>query len=89
MPQSEYLLSSERLGFRLLEDSDFENLKKLDMDPEVRAQFPDGVLTPEQVKERISKNKASYLENGFGDFAAVELGTGEFAGRAGFEDSPS
>jgi len=84
MPQFEYLLSSERLGFRLPEDSDFDNLKKLDMNPEVRAQFPDGVLTPEQIKKRISENKAFYREHGFGDFAVIELKTGEFAGRAGF-----
>jgi len=54
MPQLDYLLSSERLGFRLPEDADFDNFKKLDMNPEVRAQFPDGVLTSEQIKKRIS-----------------------------------
>lgn len=84
MHQSEYFLTSERLGFRLLKDSDYADLKKLDTDPEVRAYFPDGILTPTQIKERISKNKASFQENGFADFAVIELETGEFAGRAGF-----
>ena len=84
MSKSEYLLSSERLGFRLLENADFENLKKLDMDPEVRAHFPDGVLTPEQIEHRAAKNKANYQKNGFADFGVVELKSGEFAGRAGF-----
>ena len=84
MPQSKYLLTSERLGFRLPEDADFVSLNKLDSDPEVRAQFPDGVLTPEQIKERISKNAASYRKHGFGDFAVILLETGDFAGRAGF-----
>jgi RimJ/RimL family protein N-acetyltransferase len=84
MPQSEYLLKSERLGFRLLKDTDFADLKKLDMDPEVRAHFPDGVSTPTQIKERISKNKASFQKYGFADFAVIELETGDFAGRAGF-----
>ena len=84
MPQSEYLLTSERLGFRLLKGSDFADLKKLDMDPEVRAHFPDGVLTSTQIKERISKNKAAFQENGFADFAVIELETVKFAGRAGF-----
>jgi RimJ/RimL family protein N-acetyltransferase len=84
MPQSEYLFSSKRLGFRPIEDSDFEMLKQLDMDPEVRAHFPEGILTPEQIKERISRNKESHQENGFGDFAVVDLDTGQFAGRAGF-----
>lgn len=84
MSKSEYLLSSERLGFRLLEDGDFENLKKLDMNPEVRAHFPDGVLTPDQIKHRAAKNKVNYQKNGFGDFGVIELKSGEFAGRAGF-----
>ena len=84
MPESEYVLTSERLGFRLFRDSDFADLKKLDMDPEVRAQFPDGILTPTQIKERMSQNKASFEENGFADFAVIELETGRFAGRAGF-----
>ena len=84
MPQSEYLFSSKRLGFRLIEDTDFDALKELDMDPEVRAHFPEGVLTPELIKERISRNKASFRDNGFGDFAVVDLENGQFTGRAGF-----
>ena len=84
MHQSEYLFSSERLGFRLMEDGDFDDLKKLDMDPEVRAHFPDGVMTPAQIKERISINKVSYQETGFACFTVIELETGDFAGRAGF-----
>jgi RimJ/RimL family protein N-acetyltransferase len=84
MPRSNYLFTSKRLGFRLIEDTDFNALKELDMDPEVRAQFPEGVLTSEQIKERISKNKLSFNENGFGDFATVDLESGQFVGRAGF-----
>ena len=84
MPEYEYLFSSARLGFRLIEDSDFEDLMKLDMDPEVRAHFPEGGLTPEQIKERISKNRACYRKHGFADFAVFDLRSGEFAGRAGF-----
>jgi hypothetical protein len=36
MPRSNYLFTSKRLGFRLIEDTDFDALKELDMDPEVR-----------------------------------------------------
>jgi len=54
------------------------------MDPAVRAHFPEGVLTPAQIKKRISKNKASFRPNGFGDFAVVDLENGQFTGRAGF-----
>jgi ribosomal-protein-alanine N-acetyltransferase len=84
MSQSEYLFSSKRLGFRLIEDTDFDMLKELDMDPTVRAHFPEGVLTPSQIKERITKNRASFRANGFGDFAVVKLKDGQFTGRAGF-----
>ena len=84
MSRSNYLFTSKRLGFRLIEDTDFNALKELDMDPEVRTQFPEGILTSEQIKERISKNKLSFKENGFGDFAAVDLESGQFVGRAGF-----
>ena len=57
---------------------------ELDMDPEVRAHFPEGVLTPELIKERISRNRASFQDNGFCDLAVVDLGNGQFTGRAGF-----
>lgn len=82
--QSGFLLTSERLGFRPFEDHDLDDLARLDTDPEVRAQFPEGVMTPEQVRERLSRTRASYLEHGFSDFAAIDLESGKFAGRAGF-----
>ncbi len=84
MPQFESIINSERLGFRPFEDSDFEHLKKLDMDPEVRAYFPNGIDTPEKIRERITRNRARYAENGFSDFAVIESETGQFVGRAGF-----
>jgi RimJ/RimL family protein N-acetyltransferase len=84
MTQSELIMQSERLGFRLLEKRDLEDLKRLDQDPEVRAFFPDGVLSAEQIKERILTSRASFAESGFSDFAVVERDTGQFAGRAGF-----
>ena len=84
MSESQYLLTTERLGFRLLDNSDLANLERLDGDPEVRAHFPGGVMTSEQICERIDKNRTCYEKNGFADFAVVELDTGQFAGRAGF-----
>ena len=83
MPPAEFVLSSDRLGFRPFEDTDFEDLKALDTNPEVRAHFPESVLTADQVSERISKNRTCYRENGFSDFAVIERQTGLFAGRAG------
>lgn len=84
MSDTNYVLTSGRLGFRVPDDTDFENLTKLDMDPDVRAHFPDGALTPKQIRERIRENMASFKKNGFADFVAIELNTNEFAGRAGF-----
>jgi ribosomal-protein-alanine N-acetyltransferase len=84
MSHHEFLFTSERLGIRLLDDGDFEDLKKLDMDPEVRAHFPDGVSTPVEIKEWISKSRTTYAEKGFAVFAVIELASGRFAGRAGF-----
>ena len=84
MSRSNFLFTSKRLGFRPIADTDFNALMELDTDPAVRAQFPEGILTPEQIKERISKNKLSFQKNGFGDFAAVDLETGQFVGRTGF-----
>jgi RimJ/RimL family protein N-acetyltransferase len=84
MTEARYVLTSERLGFRVFDDSDLEDLKRLDMDPEVRAQFPDGVLTASQIEKGIARSQASFRERGFADFAVFELSTGKFAGRAGF-----
>ena len=84
MSHNEFLFTSERLGIRLLDDGDFEDLKKLDMDPEVRAHFPDGVSTPVEIQEWVSKSRTTYAEKGFAVFAVIELASGRFAGRAGF-----
>ena len=84
MTQTEFLITSARLGFRILEEVDYESLEKLDMDPEVRAYFPDGESTPEEIRQRIVRSQANYLTRGYTEFAVVDLETGEFAGRAGF-----
>jgi len=84
MLKTDFTLMSRRIGFRMLEDSDLQNLVKLDMDPEVRAFFPDGVSTPELLREKIVRSQASFLEQGFGEFSMTELKTDRFIGRAGF-----
>jgi ribosomal-protein-alanine N-acetyltransferase len=84
MVQSDYLLTSERLGFRLFEDADFPDLQRLDMDPDVRAHFPDGIATSAQINARIERSRLSIQANGYAEFAVIELETGRFAGRAGF-----
>ena len=84
MTQTEFLITSARLGFRILEEADYESLEKLDTDPEVRAYFPDGESTPEEIRQRIARSQTNYQTRGYTEFAVVDLETGEFAGRAGF-----
>jgi RimJ/RimL family protein N-acetyltransferase len=84
MVEPDFRLKSNRIGFRPLEESDLQNLVRLDTDPEVRAFFPDGVSTPELLREKIARSRASFLENGFGEFSMTDLQTNRFIGRAGF-----
>ena len=84
MVEHDYTLKSSRIGFRMLEEDDFQNLVKLDMDPEVRAFFPGGVSTPEQLREKITRSCDSFLKDGYGEFSMTELKSNRFIGRAGF-----
>jgi len=84
MKECNYILTSKRIGFRMLEEHDFQNLVRLDMDAEVRAFFPEGVSTPQLLREKIIRSRDSFIENGFGEFSMTELKTNEFLGRAGF-----
>ncbi len=78
-----YTLESKRLSFRPIETNDLDHIYSLDSDPEVRSFFPSGILTKEQVLEKIHKNKTLFETHGFGDFILVSK-TNEFVGRAGF-----
>jgi len=86
MAAPKYMLKSERLGFRMLEQHDFQNLTKLDMDPEVRAFFPGGVSTPDLLQQKIVRSRSNFLEKGYGEFSIFELKTNAFLGRAGFAE---
>jgi ribosomal-protein-alanine N-acetyltransferase len=86
MYSKEFILESPRLGFRLMAITDFESLKTLDMDPEVRAHFPDGISSPGQTRERIERNRINFEEKGYCDFTVVHKDSGRFAGRSGFGD---
>lgn len=86
MAAPEYMLKSQRLGFRMLEQHDLQNLMKLDMNPEVRAFFPGGVSTPDLLQQKIVRSRTSFLEKGYGEFSIFELKTSAFLGRAGFAE---
>lgn len=84
--ETNYILKSKRIGFRMLEEHDLQDLVRLDMDPEVRAFFPDGVSTPKLLREKIIRSRANFHAKGFGEFSMTELQTHEFLGRAGFAE---
>ena len=86
MTDPEYTLMSKRLGFRMLDDHDLQNLMRLDMNLEVRAFFPEGVSTPMQLRAKIIKSRTSFLQKGLGEFSITDLKTNEFLGRAGFAE---
>ncbi len=81
---ADYSFTSQRLGYRPVRTSDFDDLLKLDSDPEVRAFFPNGTLNSKQLKEKIAKDIAYYQDKKFGILIAIELTTGEMVGRCGF-----
>lgn len=82
----DFILESPRLGFRLMRNADFENLLELDMDPEVRAYFPEGVSSSRQTLERIKRNRINFSERGYCDFSVIHKDLAQFAGRCGFSD---
>ena len=85
----DYVFTSERLGYRLLNESDFDDYFKLDSNPDVRAFFPSGTPDAEKIKSNIKRNIEFFKENGFGVLIAIELASGEFVGRCGFGIIPT
>lgn len=82
--KNKILLETERLYLRPLEANDFECLCLLDMDPEVRSFFPEGVLTAEQVQKELDRHILEWDTLGFGIFAIVDKQNDRFIGRSGF-----
>lgn len=83
--KSGFIFTSARLGYRLLNESDFDNYFKLDSNPKVREFFPSGkTLDADTVKKNMKTHINFFKKHGFGVFIAVELETGEFVGRCGF-----
>jgi len=81
---SSLCIHTARLHLRPLVQADFESLCALDTDPQVRAFFPEGVLTPTQVQQDLTRNLAGWQTLGFGVFAALHQETQSCIGRCGF-----
>lgn len=85
--KKEYILKSERLGFRNWTKSDLTELAKINADPEVMEYFPK-LLTEKETSEFIDRLIKHYDNNGYNYFATEILETGELIGFIGlaFQD---
>ena len=77
------ILETERLICRLMTWEDYNNHVLLDTSHEVRQFFPGGILSAEQVKQKMTANLERVETWGFGDFIVTNK-EGSFLGRAGF-----
>ncbi len=88
--ESNFLFTTEHLGIRALETSDYENYLALESNPEVKHFYPgQHHVDPKRVKKNIERNIYFYKKIGFGVFVMVELATGKFIGRCGFGPTES
>jgi ribosomal-protein-alanine N-acetyltransferase len=77
------ILETKRLICRAMNFEDYSDHVLLDTSPEVRRFFPGGILTSEQVKQKMIHNIQRVAMVGFGDFVVTNK-EGVFMGRAGF-----
>ena len=82
MNKSNYLFTSERLGFRNWKHEDLVEFSKLNSDEEVMEHFPN-TLSEKEVKELIKKLNNHFTKNGFTYYATELLATTEFIGMIG------
>ncbi len=81
---SDLRLETDRLYLRPLVQTDFLALCALDTNPKVRAFFPEGVLSPEQIQTELKLRLQSWESLGFGIFGVVLKESNVLIGRAGF-----
>jgi ribosomal-protein-alanine N-acetyltransferase len=79
----QYEFESDRLGFRLWKDEDYEPFAKMNANPVVMKYFP-RTLTKEQSDQFIGRIMNHFKEHGYGLWAVEIKDTGEFIGYLGF-----
>lgn len=82
---SNYLFTSERLGFRNWNDSDIDNMSAVNNDPDVMEFFP-ALVTRDQTADFIKRMQAMFAEKMYCYFAVDELTSGNFCGFIGLCD---
>lgn len=78
----EYILTSERLGFRNWTQNDLPEFAAMNSDPKVMEHFPKK-LTEEETNTFIARLQNHYKEHGYNYFATELLESGEFIGFIG------
>jgi RimJ/RimL family protein N-acetyltransferase len=73
---------SERLFFRKLNESDFDNLAEMLRDPEVMSAW-EHTFSDEEIRDWIANQERRYSEDGVGYFAVINKDSGEFVGQMG------
>lgn len=79
---SNYIFTSERLGFRNWQDADVDSMYKISSDQEVMMHFP-STQSKQYTLDFIIRMKAHFSEHGFCYFAVELLATKEFIGFIG------
>lgn len=77
-----YIFKSERLGFRLWEDTDVTPFSQMNMDEEVMEFFP-GTQDLSVTLSFIERTQSHFEENDFGWYAVDILASGQFIGFIG------
>jgi len=79
-----YLIETNRLGLRFLQESDIKYLETLESDAEVKTYFPDGPRDRSATEDMIKRFISNHDKNGLPNFLMFDLESGEFIGRVGF-----
>ena len=80
--KSNYIFTSERLGFRNWVKGDYDKMIRISSDPDVMEHFP-ATATPEQTIAFIEKMKQLFEEKNYCYFATEEIESGDFVGFIG------
>lgn len=81
------ITESERLLYRKIDTSDFEELKMMLSDARVMYAW-EHTFSDEQIYEWINKQKECYKQDGVGYFVAINKDTGELVGQIGLHSFP-
>ncbi|STX51864.1 GNAT family acetyltransferase [Legionella busanensis] len=77
-------IETHRTILSLMTEDDLEQVASLNLDPEVRKFFPDGIQTKEQTAKRINEFISFYKKYRLPCFVILDKESGEFLGRCGF-----